>query len=94
MTDDERKKLDKENFHRVFQDRVNELCEERGYTKYVLSSNSSVPMSTLMHLLDGSSTNPSLYNIVKICEGLDVTLAEFFDTEEFELVVIESGNEE
>ena len=93
MTENERKKLNKEKMHKVFMARVNEVCEEKGYTPYVLSYKSSVPLTTLIHMLDGSSTNPSLYNIVKICDGLDMTLAEFFDTEEFENALIESRDE-
>ena len=93
MTDDERKKIDKERIHKIFRSRVSELCVERGYTPYALAYMSSVPLSTLVHILDGGSTNPTLYNIIKICGGLDMTLAEFFDTEEFETAVIEFRDE-
>lgn len=93
MTDDERKKIDKEKIHKIFRNRVSELCAEKGYTPYALAYKASVPLSTLIHMLDRSSTNPSLYNIIKICDGLDVTLAEFFDTDEFEIAVIESRDD-
>ena len=93
MTDEERKKLNKENIHKVFRKRVNELCMKKGYTPYALAYRASVPLSTLLHMLDESGTNPSLYNIIKICDGLDITLANFFDTEEFEVAVIESRDE-
>ena len=93
MTEYERKRENKEKLHKVFMDRVNQMCEEKSYSLYNLAYKSSVPMTTLTHMLDGSSTNPSLYNIVKICDGLDMTLAEFFDTEEFENALIESRDE-
>ena len=93
MTDDERKKMDKEKIHKIFRNRVSELCAKKGYTPYALAFKSSVPLSSLIHMLDGGSTNPNLYNIIKICDGLDMTLAEFFDTEEFENAVIESRDE-
>ncbi len=93
MTENERKKLNKEKVHEVFKARVNQVCEEKGYTSYNLAYKSSMPLTTLTHMLDGSSTNPSLYNIIKICDGLDMTLAEFFDTEEFENAIIESRDE-
>ena len=93
MTDYERKRENKEKLHAVFIARILQLCEEKGYSTYKLSYKSSVSMTTLLHMLDGDSMNPGLYNIVKICDGLDVTLAEFFDTKEFEEAIIESRDE-
>lgn len=93
MTEDERKKIDKERIHKIFRNRVSELCAERGCTPYALAYMSSVPLTTLIHMLDGGSTTPTLYNIIKICDGLDMTLTEFFDTEEFETAVIEFRDE-
>lgn len=93
MTDDERKRLFKEKIHKVFQKRIRALCAQKGYTPYVLAYRSLVPLSTLIHMLDASSTNPNLYNIIKLCDGLDMTLAEFFDTEEFHNLIIESRDE-
>lgn len=93
MTEDERKKYNKANVHKIFRNRVNELCAKKGYTPYALAYRASVPLSTLIHILDESSTNPNLYNIIKLCDGLDMTLAEFFNTEEFENAVIESRDE-
>ena len=40
-------------------------------------------MTTLMHIIDGSTKNPGLFTIVKICNGLNMTVKEFFDAEEF-----------
>ena len=82
-----------EHQHKYSERVVDPTCEEKGYTSYNLAYKSSMPLTTLTHMLDGSSTNPSLYNIIKICDGLDMTLAEFFDTEEFENAIIESRDE-
>jgi len=65
-------------------DRIDELCKEKDYTYYVLSYKSSVPMTTLMHIMKGESKNPGIFTILKICDGLDVTIQEFFGTKEFE----------
>ena len=93
MTENERKKYNKEKIHQVFKNRVEELCEEKGYSSYNLAYKASLPLTTLTHMLDGNSTNPNLYNIIKICDGLDMTLAEFFNTKEFENAIIESRDE-
>ena len=93
MTENERKQANKERKHTVYKERVKKLCEEKGYSAYELAFKSSVSMTTLSHIIDGSSTNPSLYTIVKICDGFGITLAEFFNTEEFENAIIESRDE-
>ena len=68
----------------ILVDRIDELCKEKDYTYYMLSYKSSVPMTTLMHIMKGESKNPGIFTILKICDGLDVTLQEFFGTKEFE----------
>ena len=40
-------------------------------------------MTTLMHIINGSTRNPGLFTIIKICYGLNVTVRDFFDSEEF-----------
>ena len=63
--------------------RIDELCKQSGFSYYTLSYRSGVPLSTLMHLMDGSVKNPGIYTIIRICAGMKITLAEFFDTEDF-----------
>ena len=63
--------------------RIDELCKRSGLSYYTLSYKSGVPLSTLMHLMDGSVKNPRIYTIMKICAGMKITLAEFFDTDDF-----------
>lgn len=70
-------------------DRIDELCKKKGYSYYTLSYKSSVPLSTLMHILDGTSKSPGLFTIIKLCDGLDITPAKFFDTVEFEKMLKE-----
>lgn len=65
-------------------DRINELCKQRDYSYYNLSYKADVPMSTLLHIMDGSSKNPGLFTVIKLCGGFGITPSKFFDTEEFE----------
>lgn len=71
--------------------RVNDLCKQKGLTYYTLSYKSGVPLSTLMHLMDESVQNPRLNTIVRLCVGMKITLAEFFDTEDFVELVENTG---
>ena len=85
MNDAVRKQL----FRELVQERIEFLRKENGETYYTLSYKSTLPMTTLMHIVDGSTQNPGAYTIMKICDGLGITLKEFFDTKEFEEVVKE-----
>lgn len=63
--------------------RIKYLCKERGISYYALSYRSTVPLQTLMHILDYSTRNPGIFTLAKICNGLGITLKDFFDAEEF-----------
>lgn len=64
--------------------RIDELCKQRNLTYYRLAFKSSVPLNTIMHIMKGESSNPGLFTIVKICDGLEIALTDFFDAPEFE----------
>lgn len=83
----------KTKLQEVIKNRIDQLCKQEGITYYNLSYKASVPMTTLIHILDGNSNNPGLYTIVKICDGFGISLKEFFDTKEFEDVIAESRDE-
>lgn len=74
-------------------DRIDRLCKENGVTYYSLAHKASIPFTTLMHIIDGQSKNPGIVTIMKICDAFDVSLKDFFDTEEFELVLKEVDDE-
>lgn len=65
-------------------ERINNLCKERRMSYYALSYESAVPMTTLMHIVDKTTMNPGVLTIGKLCDGLGITLKEFFDSPEFE----------
>ena len=71
------------NYQKILKDRIDDLCREKNYTYYTLSYKSSVPLSTLMHIMNEESKNPGFYTIIKICDGLEISLKDFFDTEDF-----------
>lgn len=63
--------------------RINYLCQKQGISYYQLSYRSAVPITTLMHIIDCTTKNPGIFTIIKICNGLNITIKDFFDTEEF-----------
>ena len=64
--------------------RILTLCEERGISINKLSTISALPPSSIKNFLYGKSQNPNLLTIKMICDGLEITLGEFFNTPEFD----------
>ena len=68
----------------VVQNRIQCLCSERNLTINKLATLSALPSSSVKNILYGKSQNPKLLTIKMICDGLDITLGEFFSTPEFD----------
>lgn len=63
--------------------RILQLCGERNITINRLATICGLPPSSVKAILYGRSQNPKLLTIKMICDGLEMTLSEFFDTPEF-----------
>ena len=63
--------------------RILYLCNEKRMTINNLATLSAIPPSSLKNILYGKSLNPGIVTIKMICDGFGITLAEFFDTPEF-----------
>lgn len=63
--------------------RIHQLCDERNISLNKLSTICGMTQSTLSNITSGRSKNPTVSTIKKICDGLDITLVQFFDTESF-----------
>lgn len=64
--------------------RILRLCGERGISVNRLANLSDVPPSSIKNILYGKSNNPKLMTIKLICDGLGITLGEFFSCDEFD----------
>ena len=64
-------------------ERVSAICAERKIRVNELANISGITPSTVYSLLDVRRRDVSIVTIKKLCDGLDITLIEFFDTEEF-----------
>ncbi len=67
----------------AIKNRIYDLCRERDITPNGLSYMCGISQSTIKSILNNETLNPTVRTIKKICDGLDITLAEFFDTDEF-----------
>ena len=61
--------------------RFEELCYERDLNFCKLASISGVPYTTVKSILYGQSKNPGIATIKKLCDGLEISIPDFFDTE-------------
>jgi transcriptional regulator with XRE-family HTH domain len=64
-------------------DRMNELIKERNITPNGLSYLSGVSQSTIKSILNGESKNPGIVTIKKLCDGLEISIVDFFNTDDF-----------
>ena len=64
--------------------RILNLCEERNMAVNALATVSGVSPSTIYSMLNEKSQNPGVVSLKKICDGLGITLGEFFSTPEFD----------
>ena len=60
------------------------LCEEKRMSIHKLATESAVPPSTIKNILYGKSQNPGIVTLKMLCDGLGITIVEFFNTPEFE----------
>ena len=63
--------------------RLLRLCEEKHMSIHKLAMESAVPPSTVQNILYGKSVNPGIVTLKMLCDGLGISLTEFFDTPEF-----------
>lgn len=64
-------------------ERLLSLLEERRMSVHKLAMESAVPHSTVKNIIYGKSVNPGIVTLKMLCDGLGITLSEFFDTKEF-----------
>lgn len=63
--------------------KILKLCEERNISINKLSSICCLTQSTVQNLVEQKSKNPKLLTIVRICEGLNLELDDFFKDDLF-----------
>lgn len=64
-------------------ERILELCKEKTITVNKLSTISGVTQSTVNDIVNHKAKNIGIVTIKKLCDGLDMTITDFFDTDLF-----------
>jgi len=59
------------------------ICEEKNISVNRLASICCLTQSTVQNLIAGKSKNPKMLTIIRICEGLEIPIKEFFDDDLF-----------
>ena len=65
-------------------ERILALCAERGITVNKLGTMSGVTQSTINNITSGRNNSATVATIKKLCDGLDISITEFFTDEVFD----------
>lgn len=63
--------------------RILELCKRKNIAVNALANLSGVTPSTIYSILNEKSQNPGIVSIKKLCDGLGISVREFFDSDLF-----------
>ena len=63
--------------------RIEELCRQQDLTVNKLSNISGVTQSTVNNIVSGRNRSATISTIKKLCDGLGITIDEFFHSELF-----------
>ncbi len=63
--------------------RIIDLCQQHDISINKLSSISGVTQSTVNNIVSGRNNSATVSTIKKLCDGLGITIIEFFDSDLF-----------
>ncbi len=64
-------------------ERILELCQKRGITINKLGTLSGVTQSTINNITSGRNNSTTIATIKKLCDGLDISIIDFFNADVF-----------
>ena len=71
------------NIGEAVKERILELCREHHITVNRLSTMCGITQSTLNNIVSGRNHSTTVATVKKICDGLDITIGQFFDSDKF-----------
>lgn len=71
------------NVGQAVRERIAELCEEKHITINKLANISGITQSTLNNIMSGRNNSTTISTVQKICDGLEITVTDFFDSSLF-----------
>lgn len=63
--------------------RILDICHTRGLTINKLGTISGVTQSTINNIVNGRNNSATVSTIKKLCDGVEISIIEFFDNEIF-----------
>ena len=72
------------NTKNAVSERIIKLCNQKNIAINALANISGISPSTLYSVLNEKSQNPGIVTIKKLCDGLEISLREFFDDDIFD----------
>lgn len=71
------------NIGEAVKERILELCREKNLSVNKLSNMSGVTQSTVNNIVSGRNRSATISTIKKLCDGMGITIEEFFHSELF-----------
>lgn len=71
------------NIGEAVKERILQLCQERDLSINKLSNMSGVTQSTVNNIVSGRNRSTTISTIKKLCDGLGITIEDFFHSELF-----------
>ncbi len=72
------------NIGEAVRERILELCREKDISINKLCTMSGVTQSTVNNIVSGRNNSATVSTIKKLCDGLDISIEEFFHSELFQ----------
>lgn len=72
------------NISTAVKNRILNLCHERDISVNRLCTICGITQSTINNIVSGRNNSTTVSTVKKICDGLNITLGEFFSTPEFD----------
>lgn len=77
----------------LVRERLKYLIKKHKVSINALARSSGVAPTTLKNILSGESENPTILSIKKLCDGLGISVQDFFSTSEFDSLEEQEDNE-
>ena len=71
------------NISQAVRERILQLCDQQGITVNRLCTISGVTQSTVNNIVNGRNRSTTVSTVKKLCDGLGITIEEFFQSELF-----------
>ena len=68
----------------IVKNRILQLLGEKNMSIHKLAMEAAIAPSSIKNILYGKSQNPGIVTIKKLCDGLEISLREFFDADIFD----------